>query len=164
MSDSLKNRLWYVVNHPILGLLVGILVAMSGLFELVALPGEFEKTGVRGQHAIIALGTLLILKALLHLLESVHMVGGSLSRHASSKNTRIALRLAGVVEHWGFHLVIAVLLIVSGLFEVWEEWTAETRERGPSLWPLGLIGIGLSIVLKTSSACVNALTFLRKSL
>ena len=164
MYARLGRALSALLRSPILQILVAILIGMSGLLELLMLPEEVGEQRLNGHHGIIALAGAVFLKALLHFMEGADLAGESVRGLSANGTGNLHRRFARFLDHWAFHMLIALFAVICGLIEGWEAWEQEAEIHQRSVWHVGLIAAGLSIFLKSCAEFVDAFTFYRKSL
>jgi hypothetical protein len=116
-----------VAKHPLFELLTGMLLLAAGFIEAyeVLERGHFGEGGV-AWFGMALLGLSMLAKALLGLLDALLVV-----EHSSSLSRPAWLeKLAHIFRHPRFEVLVAVVVIVTG---VWEEFIVEATEADAAL-------------------------------
>jgi hypothetical protein len=156
VSKLVTFRRWLIgwIKNPWVDMVIGIFVLISAILEF-AVEETHQLSGAKG---LFLLGSWVVLKATLRLLESVDLLVDSAQHFYKKEKPRFLLRFNFIAL---IHIMIAILLVVIGVSEAIQEFDSEVALS--QVWHWNLVLVGAMIMVKTTGELMDAIYFASKA-
>ncbi|ENC6732674.1 hypothetical protein ABKZ05_003388 [Vibrio navarrensis] len=156
VSKLVTFRRWLIgwIKNPWVDMVIGIFVLITAILEF-AVEETHQLSGAKG---LFLLGSWVVLKATLRLLESVDLLVDSAQHFYKKEKPRFLLRFNFIAL---IHIMIAILLVVIGVSEAIQEFDSEVALS--QVWHWNLVLVGAMIMVKTTGELMDAIYFASKA-
>ena len=133
-----------------LNIFIGLLLISTGFIELKEME---EEEFLHTSHAVILLGFIYLSKVIVEVLEGLDKIFVAIE-----KENKLFYPLRRLSQSFIFHFIIALFLIIVGLFEIIEEIMDE-KPGISEVWHLGVIGAGFIHLSSSMATMTEAMKF-----
>ncbi|WP_436323446.1 hypothetical protein ACSEYT_18165 [Vibrio cidicii] len=156
VSKLVTFRRWLIgwIKNPWVDMVIGIFVLITAILEF-AVEETHQLSGAKG---LFLLGSWVVLKTTLRLLESVDLLVDSAQHFNKKEKPRFFVRFNFIAL---IHIMIAILLVVIGVSEAIQEFDSEVALS--QVWHWNLVLVGAMIMVKTTGELMDAIYFASKA-